>query len=261
MLHLLSITGQDFSAYKEIHVCRCIEYRISTLVGINSGNYLDYLKKNFSEIQALMDALLVNLTNFFRDADAFKFMAEKILPQLCKNKTDEDSLEVWVAGCSTGEEAYSIAILVKELKEKTRQKFKVQIYASDLNNHSIAIAADGLYSVKSIQNISTERVHSYFEETNMAFKIKKEIRQMVVFDTHNVLNSIPHMQLDMIACRNLMIYLQRETQEKLIAHFHHALTPDGVLFLSPSESIGNQTLLFTALDYHRKFYTANALEN
>ncbi len=218
--------------------------------------YARYLKENPAEVNTLFKELLINVTNFFRDAEAFAVLEKDILPQLCKDKPDDYLFRVWVAGCATGEEAYSIAILLRELMDQSHQEFKVQIYSTDLDDDAIAIARAGFYPPNIAQDVTPERLRRFFIKEDAGFRVKKEIREMVVFAIQNVIKDPPFTKLDLLSCRNLMIYLEPELQNRLIPAFHYALKPGGVLFLSPSESIGNHTELFSSLNRKWKFYRA-----
>ncbi len=260
MAHILvllrTITGQDFSLYKKSTIGRRIERRMLQHDIESTELYVQYIKKNPAEARILFKELLINVTNFFRDTEAFTILQKEILPQLCKDKFDDYVFRVWVAGCATGEEAYSIAILLRELKDETHQEFKVQIYSTDLDEDAITIARAGIYSNNIVQDVSPERLRRFFVKEETGYRIKKEIREMVVFAVHNVIKDPPFTKLDLLTCRNLMIYLEGELQNRLIPVFHYALKKDGTLFLSPSESIGNFTELFTPINRKWKFYVA-----
>lgn len=256
LMHLRTITGQDFSLYKKSTIGRRIERRMLMHNIDNVELYLRYLKDNPAEAHILFKELLINVTNFFRDTNAFEVLQKEILPQLCIGMLDDYVFRVWVAGCATGEEAYSLAILLRELKDKTHQEFKVQIYSTDLDDNVIAIGRAGLYSNNIVQDVSPERLRRFFVKEEAGYRIKKEIREMVIFAVHNVFKDPPFTKLDLLTCRNLMIYLEPELQNRLIPVFHYSLKQDGVLFLSPSESIGNHTDLFTPINRKWKFYKA-----
>ncbi len=256
LMQLRSSTGNDFSHYKKSTIGRRIERRMSQHSIVDTDIYARYLKANPAEVQTLFKELLINVTSFFRDAEAFAVLEKEILPQLCKDKPDDYLFRVWVAGCATGEEAYSIAILLRELMTETQQEFKVQIYSTDLAEHAIATARAGIYPPNIAQDVSPERLRRFFVKEDAGYRIKKDIREMVVFATQNVIKDPPFTKLDLLSCRNLMIYLEAELQNRLIPAFHYALKPGGVLFLSPSESIGNHTDLFSSLNRKWKFYRA-----
>ncbi len=256
LLQLRTTTGQDFSLYKKSTIGRRIERRMMQHNIEDTEVYARYLKENPTEAHILFKELLINVTSFFRDAEAFSILQKEILPQLCKNKTDDYVFRVWVAGCATGEEAYSIAILLQELKDETHQEFKVQIYATDLDDDAITIARAGIYPPNVAADITSERLRRFFIKEDTGYRIKKDIREMVVFAVHNVIKSPPFTKLDLLSCRNLMIYLETELQNRLIPVFHFALKAGGVLFLSPSESTGNYTELFSPINRKWKFYNA-----
>jgi len=254
LMYLRKATGQDFSLYKKSTIGRRIERRILQHKLETPELYIHYLKENPSEAHILFKELLINVTNFFRDTEAFKLLQQEILPELCKGKLDDYVFRVWVAGCATGEEAYSIAILLRELQEQTQQKFKIQMYATDLDDDAIAIARRGFYSANLMHNIESDRLQRFFLKEESGYRIKKEIREMVVFAVHNLIKDPPFTNLDLLTCRNLMIYLEPELQNQLIPIFHYSLKENAVLFLSPSESVGNFTELFTAINRKWKFY-------
>ena len=256
LLQLRTITGHDFSLYKKSTIGRRIERRMLQHNIEDTEVYARYLKENPAEVHILFKELLINVTSFFRDAEAFAALQQNILPQLCKDKPDNYIFRVWVTGCATGEEAYSIAILLRELIAEAHQEFKVQIYSTDLDDDAIAIARAGIYPPNIAQDVTPERLRRFFVKEDAGYRVKKEIREMVVFAIQNVIKDPPFTKLDLLSCRNLMIYLEPDLQNRLILAFHYALKPGGVLFLSPSESIGNHTDLFSALNRKWKFYRA-----
>ena len=256
LMQLRTSTGHDFSHYKKSTISRRIERRMSQHNIEDTDVYARYLKENPAELHILFKELLINVTNFFRDVEAFAALEKNILPLLCENKPDDYLFRVWVAGCASGEEAYSIAILLRELLEQSHQEFKVQIYSTDLDEDAIATARAGFYPLNIAQDVTSERLRRFFVKEDAGYRVKKEIREMVVFAIQNVIKDPPFTKLDLLSCRNLMIYLEPELQNRLIPAFHYALKPGGVLFLSPSESIGNHTELFSSLNRKWKFYRA-----
>lgn len=256
LIQLRTVTGHDFSHYKKSTIGRRIERRMSQHNIDDIKVYAKYLSNHPDEGHALFKELLINVTNFFRDGEAFSTLKQDILPQLFSAKPDEYVFRAWVAGCASGEEAYSIAMVLREYMDETHQEFKVQLYATDLDDEAIAIARAGLYPPNISQDISAERLNRFFVKEEGGYRVKKNIREMVVFAIQNVIKDPPFTKLDLLSCRNLMIYLEPELQNRLIPAFHYALKPGGVLFLSPSESIGNFTDLFTPLSRKWKFYRA-----
>jgi len=253
---LRSATGSDFSLYKKSTVGRRIERRMTQHDLTDIEVYTRYLKANPAEMQALLKELLINVTSFFRDPDAFIVLKQDVLPRLLADKPADYVFRVWVAGCATGEEAYSIAILLRELMDETNREFKVQIYSTDLDDDAIAVARAGRYPPTIVAGVTPERLRRFFVKEESGFRIKKDIREMVVFAIQNVIKDPPFTKLDLLSCRNLMIYLEPELQNRLIPAFHYALKPGGVLLLSPSESIGSHADLFTPVDRKWSFYRA-----
>ncbi|MBU1664623.1 MAG: PAS domain-containing protein [Gammaproteobacteria bacterium] len=253
-------TGNDFSLYKQSTIGRRIERRMAQHDLSDYDIYARYLKEHPAELQILFKELLINVTSFFRDPEAFVVLKQDILPQLFADKPEGYVFRVWVAGCASGEEAYSIAILLREFMDewwdKQHQEFKVQLYATDLDDDAIALARAGLYPPNIAADVTPERLRRFFVKEEAGYRVKKEIREMLVFAVQNVIKDPPFTKLDLLSCRNLMIYLEPELQHRLFPTFHYALKPGGVLFLSPSESIGNHTELFTALSRKWKLYRA-----
>jgi two-component system CheB/CheR fusion protein len=260
LLQLRSATGHDFSLYKKSTIGRRIERRMAQHNIDDAAVYARYLKENPAETQKMFKELLINVTSFFRDPDAFIALKETILPPLLADKPPGYVFRVWVAGCASGEEAYSIAIVLHELQEdinaRLEQKLIIQIYATDLDDDAIGVARAGHYPPNIAQDIGPERLRRFFLKDDDGYKVRKEIRDMVVFAVQSVIKDPPFTRLDLLSCRNLLIYLESEQQNRLIPTFHYALKPGGVLFLSSSESITSHPELFTALNRKWKFYRA-----
>lgn len=256
LMQLRSSTGHDFSLYKKSTITRRILRRMSQNNIDDPENYARFLLEHPPELSALFKELLINVTNFFRDPDAFVALKQDILPALLKDKPSDYIFRVWVAGCATGEEAYSIAMILREVMDESHCELKVQLYSTDLAEDIISRARAGFYPPNIAQDVTPERLRRFFIKEDGGYRVKKEIREMVVFAVQNVIKDPPFTKLDLLSCRNLMIYLEPELQNRLIPTFHYALKPDGVLFLSPSEGIGSHTELFTPLNRKWKFYRA-----
>ena len=254
LMLLRSATGHDFSLYKKSTIGRRIERRMSQHNIESLETYARYLKEHLPEVHWLFKELLINVTSFFRDAEAFVALKHDILPMMLKDKPEGYVFRVWVAGCASGEEAYSIAILLRELMDETHNEFKTQIYSTDLDDDAIALARAGIYPPNIAQDVAPERLRRFFIKEDAGYRVKKEIREMVVFATQSIIKDPPFTKLDLLSCRNLMIYLEPDLQNRVIPAFHYALKPGGVLFLSPSESIGNHTDLFLPLNRKWKLY-------
>ena len=253
---LRSTTGHDFSQYKKSTIGRRIERRMSQHDIDDTQVYARFLKENPAELHLLFKELLINVTRFFRDPEAFVALKQDVLPQLLKDRPDGYVFRVWVAGCASGEEAFSIAMLLRELIDESQVQVKIQLYATDLDDDAIAFARAAVYPPNIVQDITPERLRRFFVREDGGYRVKKEIRESVVFAVQNVIKDPPFTKLDLLSCRNLMIYLEPELQARLIPAFHYALKPGGVLFLSPSESIGNHPELFETLNRKWKLYRA-----
>ena len=256
LMLLRTTTGHDFSLYKKITIGRRVERRMAQHDIEDTEIYARYLKENPAELQTLFRELLINVTSFFRDPEAFVALKREILLPLIQGKPDDYVVRIWVAGCASGEEAYSIAMVLREVMDDSGREFKVQLYATDLDDDAIAVARAGFYPPNIAQDVQPDRLRRFFLKDESGYRVKKEIREMVVFAIHNVIKDPPFTRLDLLSCRNLMIYLEPELQNRLIPVFHYALKPGGMLFLSPSESVGNHTGLFTAQNRKWKFYRA-----
>ncbi len=254
-------TGHDFTHYKPSTIDRRIERRMAVNLVGSLDDYVIKLQQVPAEIDLLFQDLLIGVTSFFRDPEAFEKLEQTVLPKLVSEKCSIGApLRVWVCGCSTGEEAYSLAILIHEQLEASialsEASINVQIFASDIDARAIATARTGLYPVSIKENVTAKRLARYFtfEAENSAYRIHKKIRDMVIFSEHDVNKDPPFSKLDLISCRNLMIYLGGELQHKLIPLFHFALQANGFLFLGLSEGIGDFDQLFSVIDRHAKLY-------
>ncbi len=219
-------------------------------------DYLRYLQQNPAEVEALFRDLLIGVTNFFRDPEAFTALEQQIIPRLFAGKPAGALIRVWVPGCSTGEEAYSLAILLQEHLETLKQRFKLQVFATDIDSQAIGTARAGLYPASIAADVSPERLARFFvqEADGSAYRIHKGIRDLLIFSEQDVIKDPPFSKLDLISCRNLLIYMGGELQKKLIPLFHYALNPGGFLFLGTSETVGEFANLFAALDRKWKLY-------
>ncbi|MFA6010866.1 MAG: CheR family methyltransferase [Desulfobacteraceae bacterium] len=248
--------GHDFSGYKPNTIQRRIARRMAVHQIETIDNYVDYLQQTPTEIKALFCDLLIGVTNFFRDPEAFKVLEEKIIPEIFADKPTGSLIRIWSPGCSTGEEAYSLAILLAEYMENQKQSYKIQIFATDIDSRAISTARSGLYSASIAVDLTPERLERFFsaESDGNLYRIHKSIRDMLVFSEQNVIKDPPFSKLDLISCRNLLIYLGVDLQKKIIPLFHYALNPGGILFLGTSETVGEFSALFDTLDRKMKLY-------
>lgn len=246
--------GVDFSGYKENTVIRRLEKRISINRYENIEDYVRFLSNNVREINILFNELLIGVTRFFRDEEYFKVLRKEVLPELIKRGAIQREIRIWVAACSTGEEAYSLAILLREMMNETNIYFDVKIFATDIDTASIEYAGTGLYPESIASDVSPERISRFFVRRESGFQVNEIIRGMIIFARHNILQDPPFSKLDLISCRNLLIYLNNEVQQKILSTFYLSLNESGYLFLGSSESLGNVSPGFTVVDSKSKIY-------
>lgn len=247
-------TGHDFVSYKRATVLRRIGRRLQVNGVTDLPAYLQILRERPDEIQALLRDLLISVTNFFRDSETFAAL-DALLPQLFAAKQPEDQIRAWVAGCASGEEAYSVAILLREHAARLDRPPAIQVFATDIDEEAIAAAREGLYPDNIVADVSPERLQRFFTEDQGRYRIKKEIRDSVLFAPHNLLRDPPFSRLDLVTCRNLLIYLNREVQERVLELFHFVLYPNGKLMLGASESADSLPGLFTVVDKKHRIYS------
>jgi two-component system CheB/CheR fusion protein len=240
-----NFNGHDFSDYKKSTLFRRIERRIKITQTLDTAGYLKYLLRNSDESKNLFQDLLIGVTSFFRDPQAFEFLGKQVLPELLQRVGTNGPLRIWTAGCSTGEEAYSLAMLAYEAAEELKIKPDFQIFATDIDDVAIEKAREGAYLHNIEVDVTNERLRRFFTRENSAYRVRKLIREPIVFAVQNVLKDPPYSKLDLIVCRNLLIYLEPVAQKKLLPLFHYVLNRGGILFLGSSETIGTFTELFS----------------
>ncbi|MPY69264.1 MAG: response regulator [Alphaproteobacteria bacterium] len=257
VIDLLSAeTGHDFTLYKQGTLRRRIERRMA-MAAIESDDldrYLDVLRSDPDELDLLAKDLLINVTSFFRDQAVFDLLAEKVVPDLVREHAAGSTLRIWVAGCSTGEEAYSLAMLFQEQIKASKHNVKLQIFASDVDADAVATAREGRYPETIEAEVAAERLARFFAKEEHAYRVRPELRAAVVFTVHDVLTDPPFARLDLISCRNLLIYLQPEAQATVISRFHFALRDGGVLFLGASETAGKVDGRFKVISKPARLY-------
>lgn len=248
-------TGHDFSLYKQNTLYRRIERRMGIHQIGKLKAYVRYLQENSQELDLLFKELLIGVTNFFRDPAAWDQLRDRALPELFENRPHGQTLRAWVPGCSTGEEAYSLAMAFKEATENIPSKtFALQIFATDLDRDAVVKARQGLFSANIAADVTDERLKRFFIQEDSGYRVRKEIREMVIFASQNLVMDPPFTKLDILCCRNLLIYLTADVQKKLIPLFHYSLNVGGILFLGSSETIGNHTGLFAPLDAKARLF-------
>ncbi|HEY4030139.1 MAG TPA: CheR family methyltransferase [Caulobacteraceae bacterium] len=240
--------GHDFAGYKEKTFLRRVQRRMQVNHLESMEGYVERLRQDPKEAGALFRDLLINVTNFFRDADAFKVLEEQVVPKLFENRAVEETVRVWVPGCATGEEVFSIAILLQERMHGLMVTPRVQIFATDIDEHALAVARAGRYPEALLDSVSEERRKRFFTYDDGSYLLTKEIRDMCVFSPHSVIRDPPFSRLDLVSCRNLLIYFGPEMQNQVIPTFHYALRPGGYLFLGTSENVSQFSDIFAAVD-------------
>jgi two-component system CheB/CheR fusion protein len=251
---LLKKKNVDFSFYKTQTIKRRIIRRMLIHKIETLNQYAEFLTKNENEIDLLYQDLLINVTEFFRDTEAFDVLKKSVFPQFLKNKSQNETLRIWVAACATGEEVYSIAMILNELQGANANHIPFQIFASDLSSKAIDIARNGEYSTQQLKNVSPKRLQQFFTKSGDKYRISKSLRDACVFAHHNIFRDPAFSRIDFISCRNLLIYLDSAAQKKVISTFHYALNDGGCLMLGKSETIGTQENLFTIDDKKFKIY-------
>jgi two-component system CheB/CheR fusion protein len=242
--------GIDFTHYKPSTVTRRIERRLALARSHDIDEYVTRLREDREELDVLYRDLLIGVTRFFRDGKAFDALEKNIFPALLREDRDSP-VRVWVAGCATGEEAYSFAILLHDLMLKLNIRDRqIKIFATDVHRGSLERAARAIYDAEAVANVSPEQLERYFVRVGDNYQVIPELRQMIVFASHNVIKDAPFTRVDLISCRNLLIYLQPSAQQKALSLFHFSLNRGGTLFLGPSESTGNLSQDFEVLDKH-----------
>ncbi|HBP65763.1 MAG TPA: chemotaxis protein CheB [Desulfosporosinus sp.] len=256
MILLRSQTGHDFSSYKKNTVYRRIERRMGIHQIDKIADYVLFLQDNPQELELLFKELLIGVTSFFREPTEWELLKTKVMPELLAERAPSNTLRVWVSGCSTGEEAYSLAIVFKEVLDQLRpsQEFSMQIFATDLDRGAIDKAREGVFSANIAEDMSPERLNRYFVKVGRGYQIVKTIRDMVIFAQQSMIKDPPFTKIDILTCRNLLIYLTPELQKRLMPLFHYSLNPDGFLFLGSAEAVGNATDLFKPLDRKSRIY-------
>jgi two-component system, chemotaxis family, CheB/CheR fusion protein len=247
-------TGHDFGEYKERSFRRRVQRRMQVLQTTKLDQYAERLEEQPDEINALFRDLLIGVTAFVRDAAAFSALETRVIPQLFEGKGVDDELRVWVAGCSTGEEAYSIAILLREFCEKLVAAPKVQIFATDIDETAMGIARAARYPASVVKEVSPGRLKRFFVQEAGIYTVVKELREMCIFSTHSIIRHPPFSRLDLISCRNLLIYFKPKLQSQIIPLFHYSLRPGGYLFLGSSENLSRHTDLFASIDRKNRIF-------
>jgi two-component system, chemotaxis family, CheB/CheR fusion protein len=256
--HILPIlrkrSGHDFSRYKQSTLVRRILRRMQVLYIDSAAKYRSCLNKSAEEADALFRDLLIGVTQFFRDSESFEVLACKVIPEMFRNKGCDSSVRVWVSGCATGEEAYTFAILLTEYAATLKEPPKIQIFATDLDAEAVEFARKGKYPADIAERVSSERLQRFFKKTGNGYEVLDSVRELCLFSPHNLIKDPPFSRLDLISCRNVLIYFEADLQKKLLPLFHYALNPSGYLFLGPSENVASRSELFRTADLKHRIF-------
>jgi two-component system CheB/CheR fusion protein len=254
LAHVRVRTGHDFAKYKRATVVRRIARRMQVTRSDGPTEYYNYLRDNADEAMALLGDLLISVTTFFRDQEVFDALKADVLPQLFQTKPPGEALRVWVPGCATGEEAYTIAILMLEEAARHELRPPIQVFGSDLDARALAIAREGRYPAAIEADVSEDRLRRYFIREGDQYRVRQELRDTVLFASHSVLKDPPFSRIDLISCRNVLIYLDRELQQQACSTFHYTLNPGGFLLVGASETADNPPGLFRTVDRKARIY-------
>ncbi|HYJ47790.1 MAG TPA: CheR family methyltransferase, partial [Pyrinomonadaceae bacterium] len=253
-------TGHDFWNYKRPTVLRRIARRITVNELPDLIAYSQFMQENPGEATALLKDLLISVTNFFRDPNAFKALEREIIPKLFENKGADDQVRVWVAGCATGEEAYSLTMMLSEYAAKLAFAPQIQVFATDIDENAIATARDGFYTVNDTADLSPEYLSRHFVSEGHGYRVRREIRERVLFAVHNIIKDPPFAHLGLATCRNFLIYLNRTAQRRVMEVLHFALNPEGYVMLGASESVDGSGDLFSVVDKEHRIFQARAVD-
>jgi len=252
--------GHDFSGYKTKTFARRVQRRMQIARLTRIEDYVERLRQDGDEVTALFRDLLINVTNFFRDAGAFEALKTQVLPRLFEGRGANDTVRVWVPGCATGEEVYSLAMLMREHTDGLRAVPRVQIFASDIDDQALSVARAGRYPEALLDTVSPERRRRFFTAEGGSYVVTKEVRELCVFSPHSVIRDPPFSRIDLVSCRNLLIYFGPEAQAQVIPIFHYALRPRGYLFLGTAENVSQYAELFGAVDKRHRIFQARETE-
>ncbi|GLZ28800.1 chemotaxis protein CheR [Lentzea sp. NBRC 105346] len=254
LLYLKESRGFDFTGYKRTSLMRRVRHRMGQ-VGIEGyGDYIDHLQVNADEFDALFNTILINVTGFFRDQEAWEVLRDEVVPALIAERGPDDPLRVWSAGCASGEEAYSLAMALCEAMGPERFRQQVKIYATDVDDEALAQARHASYTDRELQNVPPDMLTRYFEPQNHRYSFRKDLRRSVIFGRNDLVQDAPISRIDLLVCRNTLMYFNQETQAKILGRFHFALVPRGVLFLGKAEMLLSHSRIFDPIDLKRRIF-------
>ena len=258
--HIKGTRGFDFTGYKRAGLMRRVDKQMQT-VGVGSySDYVDYLEVHPEEFEHLFDTILINVTAFFRDTQSWDYLREEMIPRLLKSKAADDPIRLWSAGCASGQEPYSLAMLLAEALGMERFRQQVKIYATDLDEQALALARAGSYSAREVQAIPPELRDKYFEREGDQYVFLRDLRRALIFGRHDLMQDAPISRIDLLACRNTIMYFNAEVQSRIISRFHFAVTEHGFLFLGKAEMLFTHATLFAPVDLKRRVFQKLTVE-
>src|SRR5689334_2771170 len=252
--HLKSNRGFDFTGYKRTSLVRRVDHRMSQVGVAGYAEYLDYLEMHHEEFTALFNTILINVTGFFRDPEAWEFLRTEVLPEILAVKSPTAPVRIWSAGCASGEEAYTLAIVLTEMLGVGEFRDRVKIYATDVDEEALSQARHGSYSAREVRGIPPELLDKYFEVGGGRYVFRKDLRRSVIFGRNDLVQDAPISRIDLLLCRNTLMYFNAETQARVLGRLHYALNPGGLLFLGKAEMLLSHGQLFAPVDLTRRFF-------
>lgn len=247
--------GFDFTGYKRSGLMRRVQYRMQMLQISSVGDYRDYLEVHPEEFALLFDTILINVTGFFRDASAWDYVVAEIVPRIIAGKSESEPIRVWSAGCASGEETYTLAIVLAEALGVEQYDARVQIYGTDLDPDALNQARSGSYLSSEVMGIPPALLNQYFEQADDRHIIRQDLRRSIIFCRHNLIQDAPMSKIDLVVCRNVLIYFNIEAQTRALARFHFGLKDSGFLFLGSAEMLPTHTNFFTRVDIRHRVFT------
>jgi two-component system, chemotaxis family, CheB/CheR fusion protein len=255
--HLKRSRGFDFHGYKRSTLTRRVMKRMQTIGIADTLDYLDFLEVHPEEFTLLFNTILINVTSFFRDGPAWEYLGKEVIPQILKSKGAGGSIRVWSAGCASGEEIYSLVMLLAEAMGTEEFSQRVKVYATDADEEALNLARQGIYSEKDVRAVPADLREKYFKRSGSGYLFRNDLRRSIVFGSHNLVQDAPISRLDLLICRNTLMYLNAETQDKILARFHFALNENGFLFLGKAEMLLSHTSLFTPVGMPYRIFMKN----
>jgi two-component system CheB/CheR fusion protein len=254
LLHLKENRGFDFTGYKRASLTRRVDHRMTEVGAGDYAEYLEYLEVHTEEFTTLLNTIFINVTSFFRDAEAWEYLRAEILPSLLAAKAPDEVVRVWSAGCASGEEAYTLAIILAEALGVEEFRQRVKIYATDADEEGLTHARQATYDERQVRAVPADLLERYFDQVGGRFFFRKDLRRSVIFGRNDLVQDAPISKIDLLVCRNALMYFNAETQSRILSRMHFALAPAGVLFLGKAEMLLSHTELFQPIDLKRRVF-------